>query len=617
MPASPKKKRSKHKASDSDPKALEGKAALVKRAIFNEQDVWVQGQETSQSKGATSLDPDTPANPLAPELSHKGRRSRSKTPVISAPTFKLSNLQPTFAQWEAGGRYRFSPPIIPPGTEPDLQALNNSFVAAAKGAHALPDPNYSRSQTHVTTFSMSQHCVPVIGPNASQGHHTATTPSIKDPVLSSTTSTTMALPDANFYRNLDPGLQPTEPLGTESEQSDTFKDDSSGLDKNSGDEQMGWGEVHGHHSAHPGFLREELLPQPRVVTALPTDFEFQYSRNEGDQVAGSTLAVGGDLCEDSSDDGMTMDQESASQPNVVLKVKQKQKQKQKSKSKQKLKVVDGSKSDDEGPKATQLGWYSPHWKSFLKDVKVECCTQQALENPFPSLVHDLLVSITESLSASLVQWLKNGQQVDAGVWPTYKPDMLYDDLATWHSNLKKTAISIIPSTYGLFPPADIPIQECTAWVEAAAVELLDDGRFLCYGLDELGKTRNFAHPALLEGTILFFYTGSYHIAHRRPAIFRKEVPLKCLALVCTVFHCVFQGLKKNSSGKCYSKFTSKEYESIYHSMLGLLDDVMKDPYHGPKLVQQLREWARIGWAEASKLNGINTSKHCHLHVQLD
>ncbi|KIK32125.1 hypothetical protein CY34DRAFT_102203, partial [Suillus luteus UH-Slu-Lm8-n1] len=70
-----------------------------------------------------------------------------------------------------------------------------------------------------------------------------------------------------------------------------------------------------------------------------------------------------------------------------------------------------------------LGWYSSRWKSFLEDVKVECCTQQALENPFPSLIHDLLVSITELLLASLVQWLKNGQQVDASVWPAHKPDM--------------------------------------------------------------------------------------------------------------------------------------------------------------------------------------------------
>lgn len=106
-------------------------------------------------------------------------------------------------------------------------------------------------------------------------------------------------------------------------------------------------------------------------------------------------------------------------------------------------------------------------------------------------------------------------------------------MATWRSDLKKIVISVTPSAYSLSPPADIPAQEHAAWVEVAAAELLDDGRFLRHGVDKLGKTKNFAHPALLQGIILFYYTGSYRIAYRRPAIFRKEVPLKCLALVCT------------------------------------------------------------------------------------
>ncbi|KAG2754115.1 hypothetical protein P692DRAFT_20721346, partial [Suillus brevipes Sb2] len=70
-----------------------------------------------------------------------------------------------------------------------------------------------------------------------------------------------------------------------------------------------------------------------------------------------------------------------------------------------------------------LGWYGPRWRSFLEDAKGGCCAQQALENPFPKLVDDLPVSITESLSASLIQWLKNGGQVEADVWPAHKPDM--------------------------------------------------------------------------------------------------------------------------------------------------------------------------------------------------
>ncbi|KAG1733315.1 hypothetical protein EDB19DRAFT_1911665 [Suillus lakei] len=284
MPGSPKRKKSKCKVSDSDPKAPEGKAALAKRARCQGAGTGGRGTQlekvsailhapaqTSKPKGATSLDPDTPENPLTPEPPCKGhgscprkrqqppppyspseepsttisksRSKKNKAPVIPAPMFELSNSQPTFAQWEAHGQYRFLPPIVPPGTEPDLQALNNSFVATAKGAHALPDPNHSHqirvgtSQRHIpvinpnasqghrtittsnveqTRVDTSQRHIPVINPNASQGHRTVTTSNIEDPALSSTTSTTVLLPDANFFQNLDPALQPTGPSGTES-----------------------------------------------------------------------------------------------------------------------------------------------------------------------------------------------------------------------------------------------------------------------------------------------------------------------------------------------------------------------------------------------------------------
>ncbi|KAG2089229.1 uncharacterized protein F5147DRAFT_658465 [Suillus discolor] len=636
MPGSPKKKKSKRKATDSDLKAPEGQEGGVKRACAQvevpSQLTTNQANEsqnprrsgrpgagkggrntqlekigailhapmrTNQAKGATSLDTNIPANPLAPELSRKGCGSRSKTkqppppyspsetlnvmtsksrskktkaPIAPAPTFELMDDQPTFPQ------------------QPDLQALNNPFVANAR---RLQSPSASQSQAP-----------------ASEAHHPIAAPRVKDPVPSRTTSSTMSLSNTNFYHNLDPALR-SSALSTDSEGSDSSKDEDSPSDEGGEDEQIGWGEVR--------FSREELPSQPQVVTALPTDFEFQHSRDKDDQVAERTLAVSSDLSEGS----MTTDQESAPQPADVLRVHHEKnghpclpdpalldllhtaevaapKSKAKSKPKQgsKLKLKADDRSDDEGPKASQLGWYSSRWKSFLEDAKGECCTQQALENPFPSLVVDMPVSITECLSASLVQWLKTGHQVDAGVWPKHKPDMarlLYDDLATWHSDLKKIIIAIAPSAYGLVPPADIPVQERAAWVEDAAAKLLDDGKFLRFGLDNLGKTRNFAHPALLEAIILFIYTGTYRIARRRPAIFRKEVPLKCLALVCTAFHCVLQGLAKHGNGKLYPKFTAKEYESVYMAMLGLLEAVKNDPYHGHRLMQQLGEWARAGW----------------------
>ncbi|KAG1792882.1 uncharacterized protein HD556DRAFT_1443965 [Suillus plorans] len=239
-------------------------------------------------------------------------------------------------------------------------------------------------------------------------------------------------------------------------------------------------------TAHPGFSKEVEPSQPRVTTALPTDFEFQHSCDKDDNMTEKNLAA-------------------------------------------------GTSSDDD-------------------NMIQNCCTHNSLSGTIP-----------EILTASLVQWLESSQQVKGNIWPDYKPEMaklLFEDLSTWCSDLKRITISITPSMYDLVLPSHVPPQECATWVKEHAAKLLELSLFLCNGVDSLGKTRNIAHPALHKATILFFYTGSYCIACRRPEVFHEQLPLECLALVCTVFNCVLDGLVKNGNGKLYPKFSAKEYKSI-------------------------------------------------------
>jgi hypothetical protein len=49
------------------------------------------------------------------------------------------------------------------------------------------------------------------------------------------------------------------------------------------------------------------------------------------------------------------------------------------------------------------------------------------------------------------------------------------------------------------------------------------------------------------------------------------------------------------SGKYFPKFIAKDYSSVYFSMVAELKNIMKHEYHGPKLTQQLHEWAAEGW----------------------
>ncbi|KAG2131069.1 hypothetical protein DEU56DRAFT_914609 [Suillus clintonianus] len=143
-------------------------------------------------------------------------------------------------------------------------------------------------------------------------------------------------------------------------------------------------------------------------------------------------------------------------------------------------------------------------------------------------------------------------------------------------------------------------------------------RVVCIYEDQQGRTRNFANPALHDATIAFFYTGPYQIARRQPDRFRTQLPILCLALVATAFHCVFDSLKKNGNSKSYPNFSSKEYSPIYRRMLSIIKETLDDEYHGPRLSAQLREWAEAGWAEHLKLDGgAAQTRHDHLQVILD
>ncbi|KAG1767508.1 hypothetical protein EDD22DRAFT_949964 [Suillus occidentalis] len=487
---SPKKRKTKRKAADSDGQDVSTKKsqAEAEAPIASQQPTRRSGRPgagtggrvsqlkiigallgapacTSQPKGSTSLDSSILTNPLAPELPRKrgqmkkppppysasgkpmdsaplrpqgGKATVVKKPTPIASTVESMDSAPSKPRGKKATLTKKTTPIastveppnlqpsvfiIPPGTEPDLQALNNPFMAAAREKQALS-----------------------AGLAACQ-------------------------PDANsgLFQNLDPTLQPVnneclgqygpqdsgaESMETSSEGGDGNTDDD---DKDHTDNEVGWGAAQGHMTEHPGFSQEDLLSQPCVTCALPTDFDFQYSHDEGDIKAKRSLA------DDISSTDDTATKPAEPKPDDVL---QRHHQKNGCPRLPDPQVLDllhhtetkSSKSKDtnvkttsakvkesgDGPRATQLGWY---------------------ENPFPKLAKDLTGSINEILMASLVEWLKGGQQVKEGIWPDRKHDMaklLYEDLSTWRSDLKKTVASIVPSMYNLIPPSHVPPQQHAA-----------------------------------------------------------------------------------------------------------------------------------------------------------
>ncbi|KAG2056813.1 hypothetical protein BDR06DRAFT_969821 [Suillus hirtellus] len=539
MPLHASQKKTKHKAVDSDGQANSAKKSRVgAQASGVLQEPILADKLSARHSGHPGAGKgETVVNPATSKTGRKKATSKVMKNTLTPTTdVDALNMQPTFSHHQPGGQFGFAQSIIPPGTEPDLQALNNPFVAATREKCAL--------------------CL--LPTDTSRNNNLA------QPAPSKSRSSMQ--PNTTFHKNLDPALLSVGDvhLGagyTRSESSEASTDDN---DDNGGhadddeeedeeeeegnveDQEVRWGAAHGRLTAHPGFSKEVEPSQPWVTTALSTDFKFQHSCDEDGNMADKNLAAGTSSDDDNiPDDVLQLHHKQNGHPhlpnpvvlNLLHQAETKPPDSKPSDTNIKARKV-SAKITGEGPKATQLEWYGPRWKRFLEEMKGECHVQHMIENPFLTFVDNLSGTIPEILTASLVQWLKSGQQVKGNIWPDYKPEMaklLFEDLSTWHLDLKKIAISITPSMYDLVPPSHVPPQERAM----------------------------------------------------RPEVLCEQLPLECLALVCTVFNCILNGLVKNGNGKLYLKFSAKEYKSISIKMVGLLNDIIQDPYHGPKLVEQL------------------------------
>ncbi|KAG1730561.1 hypothetical protein EDD22DRAFT_852991 [Suillus occidentalis] len=140
---------------------------------------------------------------------------------------------------------------------------------------------------------------------------------------------------------------------------------------------------------------------------------------------------------------------------------------------------------------------------------------------------------------NMQQQAKPNLFLSSGMQPVNNLNLLYEDLSIWHSKLKKNVVFIASTMPGLIPPPTIPPQEHASCVEHAAAELKVGSKFLCDGVDEQ-------------------------------------------------FICILDSLMKNGNGRSLPNFTAKEYGPTYSSALKSLENIVKHPYYGPKLIEQLQ-----------------------------
>ncbi|KAI6023527.1 hypothetical protein BKA83DRAFT_4125086 [Pisolithus microcarpus] len=245
---------------------------------------------------------------------------------------------------------------------------------------------------------------------------------------------------------------------------------------------------------------------------------------------------------------------------------------------------------------TTLAFFGPLWCKLLGEAKARMQLYVATEVPF--LRREMAIDgvCMEILVEMVIKYEDDGLELEAGFYPEHKRSMatiLFNDTQTFHSEIKKVAMRIVPFEYGLYPPETIDDNaKQIDFVKKKATQLLESAQYLRGDLDSLGRTSNFAHSALKKTCLAVYYCTSSKSLHWF-AEFQESVPVKALALVAAIIRSILTTFKKHGVAK-NKTLCGDEIEEACNNITRLIDQVWYDDYHGSKLDKMLREWAKAG-----------------------
>ncbi|KAI6096005.1 hypothetical protein F5141DRAFT_1221212 [Pisolithus sp. B1] len=189
-----------------------------------------------------------------------------------------------------------------------------------------------------------------------------------------------------------------------------------------------------------------------------------------------------------------------------------------------------------------------------------------------------------------------GWEVKAGYYLTHKLDMcrlLFNDILTFCSDLKKVAIKSLCAEYDLYPPTTANTEEqCIAAVKKKADDLLSMARYLHGEPDGQGRASNFAHRALKNICLTFYYSNTSKCLHQF-AEFQEYVPYRALALVTAMVHVLLSSFRKHGIDNS-AQVNSQDVDEAYTMLNETILDVLDHPHHSPKLNAMLTDWAQSG-----------------------
>ncbi|KAI5996947.1 hypothetical protein EDD15DRAFT_2364392 [Pisolithus albus] len=245
---------------------------------------------------------------------------------------------------------------------------------------------------------------------------------------------------------------------------------------------------------------------------------------------------------------------------------------------------------------TLIAFYPPQWVKLLNLAKARMRLYVAVEDAFPRLEDAVGGQCREVLMEVIAHFEAQGWEVEAGYYPTHKLDMcrlLFNDMQTFRSDLKKAVMKSLRADYELYPPSTAKTEEeRIAAVKKKADDLLSTGKYLHGEPDDQGRASNFAHRALKNITLAFYYANTSKCLRQFPE-FQEYVPYKALALVTAMVHALLSLFRKHGIDKS-AQVNSQDIKEGYIALNEAISNVLDHPHHGPKLNAMLVDWAQTG-----------------------
>ncbi|KAF9476079.1 hypothetical protein BDN70DRAFT_935328 [Pholiota conissans] len=252
-------------------------------------------------------------------------------------------------------------------------------------------------------------------------------------------------------------------------------------------------------------------------------------------------------------------------------------------------------------KPTTLQFYRDHhgWPAVLTQAKRRWRRHVVLveENPFTNSETDTHL-VTALIDNVIQETLDRGGLLDESCsHDSHMDTLVFQEGTTFRGVVKAEAIRVVEEAYkdAISPEFEGGQVEYQALVRANINNLLDTSAFHQNGLDEIGKTNNFAHPAISTLIRRVFYRGPESLAALYPEDFRKKVPVKIIALAMTAIRNALQewlphgGLKREKIS-----FSGQSYSTVFESMMKAIDKLRPSPYHLGKFEKNRELWAEAG-----------------------